>query len=181
MTTKYQQVSQYIYMCTYTYMCLSHVYNIKSIDLHTNGTNMPVFVFFRRGGGEAPAHNWGVGQHKNTCGCICRRSVTEGGKKQNKCPSLPNELPFLLLSSSHHVGTTHSIGQDYVTDVTEVFVSEYKSDVAFDVRKKFLQTWVLVQVTSDGLSNGGVFTCESVCVCVCVCGVISTVKRENVS
>ena len=77
---------------------------------------------------------------------------------------------------------THPIGHDDVTDVTEIFVSEYKSDIAFDVRKKFLQTWVLVQVTSDGLSNGGVFTCECVCVCVHVeMVIISTVKRENIS
>ena len=42
------------------------------------------------------------------------------------------------------------------TDVIQVFIGEHKSYVATDVRQDLLQQWVLLEVTSYGLPDGGV-------------------------
>lgn len=52
--------------------------------------------------------------------------------------------------------STHLVLFNDFTDIIQVFIGEHKSYVATDVRQDLLQQWVLLEVTSYGLSDGGV-------------------------
>ena len=67
-------------------------------------------------------------------------------------PFHPCSLNFSPLTTL----STHLVLFNDFTDIIQVFIGEHKSYVATDVRQDLLQQWVLLEVTSYGLSDGSV-------------------------